>query len=565
MKILSRQQIFTTLIWIFASNAEAKELALALGGGGILSVADMTGMTAGLLGVSCVKNPEKDCTIENSGLYDQVRTISSISGGAWFASKLAFDGLFLNSIESMAQIGSHHGISQKYNDIFSKNLIELAQEAAQEYELLNALVPDSWRESVMLMLALKDDSSSEVASWWDFLERAILSGIPKNTTLGSQHVQNWARGKQWAIPVSIMTPPHDGQHANTMFRQKLRKSGPSKVNQLTYDSVGQNPPALFHPARFSVVLGGGMDSAPMPYSNDVGLTETELKYHGQCWCESFLCSMLYDAPQNYTITASSDIRPATLDFSDTPLYGAVGATSAAFGILSIMDGALTNKMQDMLKIDTSIWFSPTLEGMEAFDVPRAKLLDLWLSEVPLSDSMVREFAALKIHELTDGGWTDFHGVATAVASGATDVLVVMASESFGIDFYFTNNNVDQSQEYIIGSGWAPYLQVPPLFEQNVSIAIQSMKSSAKFIIPSTAQKLKTLEFVSIDVITTNNTLFGIEAGRSVSLHVFKPDTSLSVGLREDFADYGLLVADLVITLQDERNSAFVDQILQVLA
>lgn len=66
------------------------DLALALGGGGFLSVTDMAGLTAGLLSVLMKEDPAlvlSDNALFESGLFDRVGSISSISGGSWFAVK----------------------------------------------------------------------------------------------------------------------------------------------------------------------------------------------------------------------------------------------------------------------------------------------------------------------------------------------------------------------------------------------------------------------------------------------------------------------------------------------
>jgi hypothetical protein len=81
-------------------------VALALGGGGFLSVTDMTGLTAGLLSVLMQEDNkllESDNALSQSGLFDRVGSISSISGGSWFISKLAYSQKFREMIESVAK------------------------------------------------------------------------------------------------------------------------------------------------------------------------------------------------------------------------------------------------------------------------------------------------------------------------------------------------------------------------------------------------------------------------------------------------------------------------------
>ncbi len=83
-------------------------VSLALGGGGFLSTAEMTGFTAGLLSVLMKKNDSlgaknngEDSLLE-SGLFSRVESINSISGGSWFASKLIYSEQYRRMIEELA-------------------------------------------------------------------------------------------------------------------------------------------------------------------------------------------------------------------------------------------------------------------------------------------------------------------------------------------------------------------------------------------------------------------------------------------------------------------------------
>jgi hypothetical protein len=280
----------------------------------------MTGLTAGLLSVICRQQkqnnkqnknhkpvpsvfditpqpPEEECTLEQTQLYGKVRTISSISGGSWFAAKLIYSSQFLDMVESVATNTAsssssdadadgdedenenaqtqarqllllHSAIATQYNVAFSDPFISLGQNAAKAEgaDFLNAVLvssqlPEEYRQTLLLLNALRgrggrDGQHTQVVSWLDAME-LVLADIPKNATLGGDSditslVQPWAEGKNWAIIVSVVTPVGDGdvddddddddelqdEHsANSIWYHKLSEQdskGNTKTNRLSY-------------------------------------------------------------------------------------------------------------------------------------------------------------------------------------------------------------------------------------------------------------------------------------------------------------------------------------------
>jgi hypothetical protein len=239
--------------------------------------------------------------------------------------------------------------------------------------------------------------------------------------------------------------------------------------------------------------------------------------------------------------------------------------------------------------DTSVFFSAALTGSDAFDQPQQMVRDLWRysdntdgdddSDFDLTQKDVKDFANKKIHELTDGGWTDPHGVATAVAAGATEVFVVVADYSpRSIEYYFSTNKVMESlgaeflqveqQELVSNVNVTRYSYLvldAIIFQQDYTVAQQAMANAPPILLPDKVQHLTRLVYATMLVTTAQNERFGIEANQDVTLHIFHPESKLTIGLMaQDFSDYGSLVADIVLTLQDPRNDAIVEDMLAVL-
>ena len=146
-KLIRLACVVTTPIGVIAQDEIPRRLpleanvALALGGGGFLSTAEMTGFTAGLLSVLMKKNDSlgaknngEDSLLE-SGLFSRVESINSISGGSWFASKLIYSKNFRRMIETLAFAKAKQGacvaeVSEIYRkeDSFVK-LADLAENA----------------------------------------------------------------------------------------------------------------------------------------------------------------------------------------------------------------------------------------------------------------------------------------------------------------------------------------------------------------------------------------------------------------------------------------------------
>jgi hypothetical protein len=107
--------------------------------------------------------------------------------------------------------------------------------------------------------------------------------------------------------------------------------------------------------------------------------------------------------------------------------------------------------------DPSVYYAPKLTGSEAFQAPQKIMRDIWLWNDP-TEERAEELKKMGAHELTDGGGTDSHGIATAVETGATDVFVVdVVSDLMSWKTHFSGAIERLANETAIAEGLEPEL------------------------------------------------------------------------------------------------------------
>jgi len=284
------------------------EVALALGGGGFLSVAEMAGLTSGLLSVLMKKSTElvaSDNALAESGLFSRVTSINSISGGSWFTSRLAYSENFTSTIEEVAKqqvISSAvtgrprnetiQEVTKTYNkndlylklikegedtpiaskltavgnlvtkieSIITRNAKDLPEATQQAFGLIGTLLDKGFLGNLKLL----------PIQWFDVVTK-VLGDIPDGTTFGDP-VQEWAVDKKWRIIVSAETP--NSTNPDLFFDG-------SKKNYLKYN-LDPAPPSIFIPVTFSTILGNKSQNEPATYEDATGLLSTyEVVYKGR--------------------------------------------------------------------------------------------------------------------------------------------------------------------------------------------------------------------------------------------------------------------------------------------
>ena len=80
-----------------------------------------------------------------------------------------------------------------------------------------------------------------------------------------------------------------------------------------------------------------------------------------------------------------------------------------------------------------MYFAPSLIGKNSFDKPQNIMRKVWSKKNP-NKKRAKELAKIRAHAVIDGGATDTIGIATAVATGATEIFVVDVVDAPDISF-----------------------------------------------------------------------------------------------------------------------------------
>jgi len=260
--------------------------------------------------------------------------------------------------------------------------------------------------------------------------------------------------------------------------------------------------------------------------------------------------------------------------------------------------------------DPSVYFASKLTGKDAFQKPRDIMDEIWESGKP-TEKQAKALKEMGAYEITDGGGTDPHGIATAVATGATEIFVVDVVENLiswkchfngwldnelskgtaGVKQFVdaayeklsssldekTKKGVDNAKAAVdaLGKiGTAGLIDsllmddVWQLFEEDQEYATKQELDNLLTlpVIPAKSKFLKGIVYGTVEGTTINNKFYGIEAGRKVKVHVFyvKVASNMGIGIGQDFNDYGDLVAEVTATLNLSQNADAVERMLSIL-
>ncbi len=159
----------------------------------------------------------------------------------------------------------------------------------------------------------------------------------------------------------------------------------------------------------------------------------------------------------------------------------------------------------------------------------------------------------------DGGATDPFGIATALASGADEIFCVNA-----IPDVVTVRGTHFGYNPL--SGDSPVAALTPcfIFDKN------SIRSEETHVFDDEAGRtVKEMKLETFTVKMVENVYFGIEEGRTVTLHVFSalstemPTGDIVAGAVE-FKEIGDYIEDIMSALVFSKNKEIVDKILMAL-
>ena len=255
------------------------------------------------------------------------------------------------------------------------------------------------------------------------------------------------------------------------------------------------------------------------------------KFQGLCiGCGSTSSAATYQDTANGTLISSS----GTL-----PVVQTVAASSAVFG--SAIDSFLFSEIAAEISADVAVWLG--VEGFHAAD-------ELHESVQSRVDGLVMsQLAGTAFHALIDGGYTDGTGIAQAVSSGASEVVVVLNS--------FSINQAEYVLQLFPGG---PIVKpgVPkelfPVFQSpNASVIEAAFAEFQTLKLASGSRFLKVLAIGTIEGTTAENKFFGIAGGSRVTINVINICSELSIGFFANFDNYGQLVQEVALTVSDPAN------------
>jgi hypothetical protein len=290
-------------------------------------------------------------------------------------------------------------------------------------------------------------------------------------------------------------------------------------------------------------MGAGTESsAPHPYVAETAVPESvKIEYTG----------VVSD-----TYTSESSPLDA-FDFSDgvlstqvgrLPVADAASASSAAMGIAPVLGILVDEALALVGDADLTPWFTNTAHSESLYQGSR--LVGGFTQPDAINHTSVDDLATLKLHGLIDGGYTDDTGLANVVAAGATEVLVLLDSNS---------SISSTSMELLFQDGPAPTTpgsSSSPVFQESASYVRDAWQGFHKLDVTGT-QFLTAVAVGTLSATTTDNKQFGTTAGTSVTINVMQLCGEVTIGFFENVDNYNTYAQEVIQTLSSEANAAYV--------
>jgi len=551
--------LFILILSLLTCKCLSKK-ALAFGGGGLKSVSDQSAIVASLIAARASRGG--DATLTSTGLMDNVDSIAGISGGSWFSTNLAFSEQFRKMVESIAQYslsGELSKIKSKFIDDYAQTLIDAADNSEgiglPLLTFLTELIGDPGLIMFIDLVSRIFETKNNTLFTWRDMMPYVVPGVPEDTTF-SDEPQEWAIGKNLAICAAAAMPPVPED--SFLLRNEYvwwDRTNLIREQYLMYSADLKSGEDLNRerstPVVFSHTLGSPDGTeAPFPFVAPA-LNDFNIKYSGVSWCRS--CWLF---PDRFEAEYNGSIAPKTAggtSFSNTPLYGPLAASSAAAAVLS--SNWATTRLAAYLRSDTTVKFSPALEGINAFDTPQSLTNELLVGDV-LKKETIDAMAEIGTYSLYDGGLRDILGIGGALATGATEIVVFNSFWFFDFRFHF------RDAPKIISSLY-PGMRYP-LFQETYSYATEAFDNFSSFSIPEGNEMIDSVEIGTLYVTTCENDDYGLEGGRPVKLHVVNTFGDVTIFF-DDYENYGDSVQQLVATLTAPENEQKLDQMLEMFA
>ena len=346
-----------------------------------------TVLTAGLLAElmrreEALRDDSITSPLATSKLYENAKSLSTISGGSWFTSYLVYSENYRRMVEEMANqaaTGADKGIvsgtfyekygkrfddlkdnSRTTNDIqvFFQNLESFIAPLG-DIPLVGVIFEQFKRglKTAVFFSQIGSDDGGTLSNWYS-ITKTILGDDINQKTLGSD-VQEWAKGKNWNIITSVTTPITSvttPSWSSPSLVDSTIWADENGFKNLRYSAEIENNNifgGLFVPVLFSAVLGNeGSPPAPLPESVYSLLKKISLTYKGRKPSFSFFppfFSLKIFGPQRI----ERGIQPRMNDnksFSDMPIVGPVAASSAAIGFASILPTTISSVLSQTFRL-----------------------------------------------------------------------------------------------------------------------------------------------------------------------------------------------------------------------
>lgn len=523
----------------FSRSKVGAKPALALEGGGFLAHSVYTGLVEGL-NQAASKTGGTEATLTATNILGSFGVISTVSGGSWFMSELAFSQRFLSLVEGSNEANAATNYINKWVEPFisigSKNIgVKVFA------DLISALGASGLAQTLKQIAYFLGKGMV----WSSFVERllGITGSIAPTTQLGDD-VNAWAKDKIWIVAHSVVTPGGSCSYCKKKVAKIWQKlAGLDFADYKISDSSSSQP--LFTPARYSIVLGSGSSSrAPLPYCAPGMCEGLGLSYEGATWA----------GVDRFSSSATLNFGGTEQSSGALPLTQAVAASSSFLGGICTSDA--TDLAQELVGTHFEVW-TATTGGGDAFTQAQASVQGL-SSKNDVSRTSLQALSAQGLHAVIDGGYTDNTGIAHAIAVGANEVVSFVVSVDDLLNL-FAGRPAQKNQALGV---YELYFQA---FQESATEIQKQINTFQPLSISIGSTKfLKSLTFGTLTVTTVDCPAFGITAGRKITLHVVSVDSPLTIGGLDDFKDYGTLVGEITSTIVSNLQGGTTQKLLKIL-
>lgn len=515
-------------------GSSTKPVAVAFEGGGFLAHSVYTGFIEGLNQLAS-DSGNTEATLAATNILGRFDVISTVSGGSWFMSELAFSNYFLSMVQSASSDPGTAGAM--YNQHWIAPFLQTGSQTNGFIKAFADLIKALG--GTFLAQDLKELSYfwSTGLTWSGFVETLLQTTgqIDKTTPLGGD-VNDWSKGKIWIAGHSLVTPGGSCSYCDksaTFWQQ----DGGLDFAEYKLGSATNQP--LFTPARFSIELGSGEGAtAPVSYCAP-GMCDLSVLYKGANWA----------GVDRFTAPGSLNIDGAEQYAGTLPLVKVVAASSAFLGAASTSDA--TDVVQDMVSSQFAVWTTSPTNGASFSDAEST--ISSLTNAGEVTSTTLKALSKKGIHSIIDGGYTDNTGIAHAIAAGADEVVTFLVD----VPDFFNLFQGGPSEDDVVAGIYEIYFQI---FQES-SEQVQTLVNNFDTLAVGSAQHLQSVQIGTITATTVQSDEFGIAAGRTVTLHVVAVDSLLSIGGLDDFTDYGVLVQEIVTAVTSPANKELGTQLL----